>query len=131
MEFIKNQYVEQNFDKTLNVLSAIFYKYVPFSEFLPIFERSYELARYYKADKVLLNLKLLTVHDEETREYIANVWFPTIKKEGVNHVAFILPDSTVGKMSAQDAHKNSQNINGLIIANFSDESEARAWLSNQ
>lgn len=130
MEGIKNQFVDQCFEKSLNVLYAKFLKYVPYREFLPILERSYELARFYKAKKALINLKYLSVHDAETKEYINNVWFATIKNEGVKYVAFVLPDSIIGKMSLKDAHKNSENINGLIVANFNDESDAHIWLKS-
>lgn len=128
MEGIKNQYVDQGFDKTLNVLYAKFLKFVPYNEFLPILERSYELASFYKSRKYLINLKQLTVHDPQGSEYINNVWFPTVKKLGATHIAIVLPDTATGKMSSKNAHKNVENINGMMVNNFANEAEARNWL---
>jgi hypothetical protein len=130
MEGIKNQYVDQDFDKTFNWVYAKFQKYVPYNDFLPILERSYELTRFYKARKHLINLKQLSVHDTQVSEYINNIWFPTVKKLGVTHIAFILPGTATGKMSTKNAHKNAENIAGMLVNNFDDEIEARKWLKS-
>jgi hypothetical protein len=129
MKELKNEYVDQLFDKSLNALYAKFNKYVSQEELLKISEHAYEIIRVYKADKCLVNLKNLPVHDSKSAEYINNVWFPRVKKLGVQVVAIVLPDSALGKLSSKNAHKNAEVINGVVVNNFSSESEARKWLT--
>ncbi len=129
MNELKNEYVDLLFDKSLNGVYMKFHKYVPHDEIIKIKEQGDEIIRVYKADKCLINIKNLPVHDSKSPEYISNVWFPTVKKLGVHSVAIVLPDSALGKLSSKNAHKNAEVISGLAVNNFSNESEARKWLT--
>jgi hypothetical protein len=130
MQEIKNQYVDQVLDKGLKALHTKFHKFVPFNELLPIWENSYKIIQFNKVKKCLINIEKLGVHDQQSGEYINNVWTPRVVKEGVTHLAIVLPASAIGKMSSKKAHQSTVSINGLFVNNFSNEDEARQWLKS-
>ncbi len=130
MKELNDKYVDLLFDKDICMLHVKFHKYVPLDRLLKINEQGYEIIRASKVDNCLINLKQLPVHDTESSEYINTTWFPTVKKPGSRFIAFVLPDSALGKLSSKNAHKNAEVINGLVINNFSDEAEARKWLKS-
>lgn len=129
MKEIKNEYVDQIYDTELKVLYANFHKFGPFSEYLPIFENGYEIIQMQKAKGCLINIERVTVHDEQTRAYLGEVWFPKVSQEGVTHIAIVLPSSALGRISSQKAHESAEIIGSLTVCNFDRETEAREWLS--
>ncbi len=126
MKEFKNEYVEQLFDDGLNALYTKFHKYVPFNELVEIFEKGYWIIKENSADKCIVNLQQTLMHDEESTEYVDNVWFPKIRSAGVMVVAFVLPDSVFNRLLINDVRV----INGIVMNNFIDEYKAREWIKS-
>ncbi len=129
MKELNDKYVDLLFDKDICMLHVKFHKYVPYDKLLRIFENSYKVIRVSKADKCLINFKGFTIQDNESADYINKVWFSTIKRLGVKFVAVVLQNSAFGKSSKKE-HENAYIINGLVINNFYNETEAYKWMEN-
>ena len=75
-------------------------------------------------------MRKIPVYSPGMVEYVNDEWFPHVSELGLKYVAFIVPGSTIGKMSMEKAHADTKNIAGIKVAHFRDAESAQSWLES-
>ncbi len=128
MDDLVNGKVEVRADKQLRTLSVKFLGYLEFPEFVKILEHEYQLIRAHQLQKCVVDLRSIPVYPNGAPEHVKDVWFPTVSKLGIKHIAFIIPESALGQMSMNKAHQEAESVAGMAVKHFSDNASASAWL---
>lgn len=123
-----SQHAELALNKELSILAVKYLNFTPHEEFVKIVEYEYELIKQYQIKKILVDLRRLPVYASGTKEYVKDVWFPTVKKLGVRYVAVIVPEATLAQMAMNKAHEASSELQTLKIDHFKDSESAKEWL---
>ena len=126
-----SQHAEIALNKELSILAVKFLNFTPHEEFRKIVEYEFELIKQYQIKKMLIDLRLLPVYASGTKEYVKDIWFPTVKKLGLRYTAFIVPEATLAQMAMNKAHDISDDTNALKINHFKDSGTAKEWLKSQ
>jgi len=128
MTNLTNQYVEVAVDHSLNALTVKFLGFTPHEEFKKILEYEFEMIKTHQVRKCVVDLRLIPVYASGSKEFVKDIWFPTVKKLGVRFVAFIVPEATLGQMAMQKAHEAAQSLITLKVEHFKDTESAKSWL---
>lgn len=128
VDFIRS-YVTAVHNAEAACLQVTFKGFINYDELVEVIAYEFEMIRHYKIKKCLVNLREISVYPDGGQEYIKEVWFPQVIKDGMRIAAFVVPDDTFGKMSMQEAHNYPQS--NLLMKHFNDEEQALAWLMLQ
>lgn len=125
VDFIRS-YVTAVHNAEAACLQVTFKGFINYDELVEVIAYEFEMIRHYKIKKCLVNLREISVYPDGGQEYIKEVWFPQVIKDGMQIAAFVVPDDTFGKMSMQEAHNYPQS--NLLMKHFNDAEQALAWL---
>lgn len=128
VDFIRS-YVTAVHNAEAACLQVTFKGFINYDELVEVIAYEFEMIRHYKIKKCLVNLREISVYPDGGQEYIKEVWFPQVIKDGMQIAAFVVPDDTFGKMSMQETHNYPQS--NLLMKHFNDEEQALAWLMLQ
>lgn len=128
VDFIRS-YVTAVHNAEAACLHVTFKGFIKYDELVEAIAYELEMIRHYKLKKCLVNLREISVYPDGGQEYIRDVWFPQVIKEGIEFAAFVVPDDTFGKISMQEAHNYPQS--NLLMKHFNGADHALAWLMSQ
>jgi hypothetical protein len=100
---------------------------VTYDEFVEVSEYEFEMIRHYKLKKCFVNLREMSAYPTGGQDYVKNIWFPRVIKEGIQMLAFVVPDDIFVKVSMVEAHDPQGT---LTIQYFDEENRALAWLAD-
>src|SRR5688572_18573053 len=98
IDFIRS-YVKAAHNAGAACLDVTYKGFIKYHELVEVVQYEFEMIRHYKLKKCIVNLREINVYPDGGEEYIKNVWFPQVIKEGLQVLAFVVPDDTFGKMS--------------------------------
>jgi hypothetical protein len=128
IDFIRS-YVTAVHNAEAACLQVTFKGFINYDELVEVIAYEFEMIRHYKIRKCLVNLHEMSVYPNGGQEYIKNVWFPQVIKDGMQVAAFVVPDDAFGKMSMQEAHTYPEST--MLVKYFNDADHALAWLVTQ
>ena len=114
-------------DLHINALSVNFNGFIPFKQMEQIIQHEFEMIQCFKLKKCLVDLRAIKVYAPGSQELIKNVWFPRVKKEGMQYVAFVVPEDMFAQASMNKAHDETGE-NSMQTQYFKDLDAARTWL---
>ena len=114
------------FDREINALLVTLSGFIPLERMKEIFHHEFDIIQCFKLKKCIIDLRGIGVYAQGVPELIQNFWFPQIVKEGVEHVAFVVPDSVFGQISMNKSHKEGQQKENHQY--FNDFDSAVSWL---
>jgi hypothetical protein len=129
MDELINEFVEIRAEKEMNAFAVKFLGFIAYKDFLKAVEFEYDLISRLKLHKCVIDLRQIPVYDAGMPEYVKDVWFTKVSSLGMKHVAFIVPEAVLGKMSMTKAHGNTETIAGMGVSHFKDYDEAMKWLN--
>ena len=119
------------YDKETQSMNVALNGFLPYENMMKIFQYEYEMIRYYNIKRCLIDLRKIQVYAIGVKEHIKDTWFPQIAKDGVQQVAFIVPENLFAERSMNGAHKEAKNESALNIQYFKDEETALYWLTKE
>lgn len=128
MEGLKEKNAVVVHDKELNCLYVHLSGFIPYDNLIKALEYEFKMIRHYMLKKCIVDIREIKVYPAGGAEYIKDVWFPQIEKDGVKLVAFIVPASVFGEVSMKAAHDKVEKQNKVQIKNFQDLDSARHWI---
>ena len=131
MDSLTNQYVDVQLEKELNAFSVKFLGFVTLDQFKEIVDFEFDLVSRHQLKKCIIDLRQIPTYDIGMPEHVKEVWFPTASKLGLKHVAFIVPEAVLGKMSMKRAHDDGEVIAGMNVAHFDNFDDGLNWLKNR
>ncbi len=108
-------------------LQVMFRGSVTYDEFVEVSEYEFEMIRHYKLKKCLVGLREMSAYPVGGQDYVKNIWFSRVIKEGIQMLAFVVPDDIFVKVSMVEAHDPQST---LTIQYFDEEDRALAWLAD-
>ena len=94
-------------------------------------EKYTEMVEKYRPSKALIDtIKFGFTITPEIQEWTNKELFPRILASGVINVAIIMPDELITQLALEQVMEESQGVK-FTTNYFSDESEAREWLTNK
>jgi len=119
------------YDATCKTAIGHFVGFIKPEEFKKIAEELHELRRKNFSCKQLNNIEEMKVLTADIQKWLNDVWFPKAKQTGLKYFAFVVPKDVFGKMSMENANKNTTNEFGIDIQYFQSEASAKAWLNTK
>nr|WKN36163.1 hypothetical protein K4G66_27740 [Tunicatimonas sp. TK19036] len=102
--------------------------FIPFKQMESIIHHEFEMIRFFQLSKCLIDLRGIKVYAPGTPELIQTVWFPRVKEEGVQYIAFVVPEDVFGQASMNKAHDESDKKENINVKYFKDLISAKKWL---
>ncbi|WP_224999169.1 hypothetical protein [Cesiribacter sp. SM1] len=118
-------------DKVLNCLHARLSGFISYDDLVRVLKYEFKMVEYYKLKKCIIDLTGIKVYPSGGGEYVKDVWFPQMERNGVNYIAFIVPENVFGEASMQKAHDKVEEHKNLQTRNFTDEASAKSWIEEQ
>ncbi len=128
MDSLKNQFAEVKHDQALNIMHVTFNGYVPHEEFVKILEFEFDMVSKLKLTKCLIDLRKMAVYAKGNESFIKDTWYPGMKNRGLKHIAFVVPESVLGKMSMNKTHSEVKQEVLVDSQHFASTAEAISWL---
>ena len=128
-EYIKPN-VELKIDNALKAMNVKFLAFIDFDDFKQLVAFEYKAIEEHQLKKALIDLRKIPVYAPGMTDYIHDEWFPRVSNLGLKYIAFIVPGSTLGKLSMEKAHSETKEIEGIVVTHFTDEDSARSWLES-
>lgn len=100
-------------------------------KFKQIAEQLHDLRKKHSSSKQMNNIEQMKVLTPEVQKWLNEVWFPKAKITGLKYFAFVVPKDVFGKVSMENANKNSEVTGGIEIKYFTTESQAKEWLKSK
>lgn len=100
-------------------------------EFKKIAEELHVIRRNYNSKKQLNNIEQMRVLTADVQKWLNDVWFPRARLGGLKYFAFVVPKDVFGKMSMENANKDTTRTDGIEIQYFQTETDAKAWLKSK
>lgn len=119
------------YDKDTRAAIGTFSGFLTTEKFKEIAEELHDIRKKNFSSKQLNNIQDMKVLTKEVQEWLNNTWFPKAKITGLKYFAFVVPKDIFGKMSMENANKNTEITNGIEIQYFGDESTAKTWLKSK
>jgi hypothetical protein len=118
------------FLSALGINKATFTGFLNREQFALIATKAHEVRAKNSSDKQLANIEDMSTLTKEVQEWINEVWFPQAIKTGLRYLAFVVPKSTLAKMSMKAANQPATEKFPIEIKYFDSESQALEWLTS-
>ena len=129
----KENYGVLEYDETVPCVTARFLAFMDSEKFKSFLTKGLDVMIQKKTkNKPILWLadtrKHLVQPESDTR-WVAEVWNDRALKNGIHHVAFVMPENVFGESSVKNYAKNTQKTDKkeMQIGMFNTEKEAREW----
>jgi hypothetical protein len=119
------------YDSTCGAAIGYFDGFLDAEKFKGLAEELHMIRKNYKSYKQLNNIENMKVLKPEVQQWLTEVWFPKAKELGLKYFAFVVPRDLFGKVSMENANKDTTKTNGIEIQYFKSEIEAKAWLQSK
>jgi hypothetical protein len=119
------------YDSSCGAAIGHFQGYLNTDSFKRIAEELHGIRKNNSSSKQLNNIEQMKVLTPEIQKWLNDVWFPKAKLTGLKHFAFVIPKDVFGKVSMENANKNSAVTAGIQIQYFQSESDAKTWLKSK
>lgn len=131
MKLVDEKYGTLEYDSTVPCITATFKGFMSSEQFRDFLSKGLKhLIEKKKNHKKILWLADTSKHvvqpDKDTR-WVAEEWNPKALKEGIQHVAFVLPDNVFGGMSIKKYAEAAEKKDEMIIQMFGDIQSAKNW----
>ncbi|MDO1451528.1 hypothetical protein Q0590_34970 [Rhodocytophaga aerolata] len=128
MKDLVETYAQVIHNQALACLQVKFKGFIPYDNFVKILQHEYAMIRYYKLKKCIIDLREMGIYAPGVSELVKNEWFGQVLKDGLQHVAFVVPESIFGQQSMNKAHQTLKEKNPLTITYFKDLPTAQQWI---
>ncbi len=132
MKLFEEKYGTLEYDSTVPCITATFNGFMSSDQFRAFLNKGLTfLIEKKKIHNKILWLADTSKHvvqpDKDTR-WVADEWTPKALKEGINHVAFVLPENVFGSMSVKKYTDAAEAKSGeMVIQMFGDIKAAKNW----
>jgi hypothetical protein len=128
----KNRYGRITFNKKTDSLTTMLMGFVPHHDFVDLLAHKYRLILECRPKKCLLDIQTISVFAAGSEEYLKNFWMPSIKKDGIEALAFLVSNDKFGKALRDKILDNtiSNNVDFGILF-FWEVNEANDWLKGK
>ncbi|SDL66207.1 hypothetical protein SAMN05421823_107187 [Catalinimonas alkaloidigena] len=115
-------------DLALDCLSVTLNGFIPLKQLEAVCQHEFAMIQALGLKKCLVDLRGVKVYAPGSQDLIKDVWFPRVKEEGVQYIAFVVPEDVFGQASMNKAHAKSQQAGALQVEHFRTVADAKAWL---
>ena len=102
--------------------------FVTTEKFKEVALETHNLRKKHFVKKQLNNIRNMKILTKEIQLWLNDVWFPAAKSNGLEHFAFVVPNSPFGELSMKEANKEAKKKYGINIEYFTNEESAKQWL---
>ncbi len=121
-------YLTIEFNASLGCINQHWKGFAKSEEFRHGIEKSLELFKQHKANKIISNTKNFAVVRKEDTDWVATQITPLLVQNGLRYMAFILPSSAFTKLSVDNFKSKADDV--VQIRYFDDQQMAEAWLES-
>lgn len=118
-------------DHRLKAVLATYRGFLKHPEFKAIALEGLALVRRSGFSKMLVDTSQTKVIQQESQQWIEQVWFPSAEEAGVRHMAFLIPKDFFGKVSVEATNKFARQRSPIAIEYFESRDQAQQWLQQQ
>ena len=111
-----------------NAVKAVFDNYIKEEDFKQFANQILDKVRTSGKKKLLYDTRGLKVMSQGIQNWINEIWFPEANKLGISHMAFIIPESTFGKISMEQTNSRKEKVGNINIDYFNSMTTAKEWL---
>lgn len=119
------------YDNANGVAIGHFNGFVTTDRFKQIAEELHDLRKKHNSAKQLNNIENMKVLTPEVQKWLNDVWFPKAKLTGLKYFAFVVPKDIFGKVSMENANKDTSKTGGIELQYFQTEAAAFEWLKTK
>ena len=136
MKLFEEKFGTLEYDPTVPCITATFNGFMSSEQFRQFLSTGLDLIIEKKKEhgKILWladTRKHVVQPDKDTR-WVADEWNPRALKEGIRHVAFVLPENVFGGLSVKKYAENTEKkTNEMIVQMFGDLDSAKNWFRKQ
>jgi len=134
MKLYEEKYGTPEYDPTVPCITATFSGFLNSEQFKSFLNKGLdhliEKKRIHGMILWLADTRKHVVQPEKDTNWVAEDWNPRALKEGIRHVAFVLPENLFGDLSIKKyAQKNDAQENKMTVQMFGDVKAAKDWFS--
>jgi len=135
MKLYEEKYGSLEYDPAVPAIVATFNGFMSSEQFRDFLNKGlgYLIEKKKKHGKILWladTTKHVVQPDQDTK-WVADEWNPRALKEGIQHVAFVLPENVFGNISIKKYANNSEKKNdGMVVQMFGNIESAKNWFRN-
>jgi len=132
MKLFEEKFGTLEYDPTVPCITATFNGFMSSEQFRQFLTTGLDLMIEKKKEHGrilwLADTRKHVVQPDKDTKWVADEWNPRALKEGINHVAFVLPENVFGGLSVKKYAENTEKkTNEMVVQMFGDLESAKNW----